>query len=119
MGPYRSRFPFRKSRILDFDESKSGDTSFSKTMHWVYILKSYKNKYYVGASDNLSSRTDYHNSGRVKSTRAYRPWKLIYTEQYHTLSEARVRENQIKKWKSRKAIERLIETKILAPSSIG
>ena len=85
-------------------------------MHFVYILRSENNRYYIGASDNVSKRLNYHNSGRVKSTKPYMPWSLIYTEKYNTLSEARKRESQIKNWRSRLAVERLINT---ALSSIG
>lgn len=37
-----------------------------------------------------------------------KPWRMIYSEKFDTLSEARNRELQIKNWKSRSAIERLI-----------
>jgi len=47
--------------------------------------------------------------GKVKSTKVYKPWLLQYTEKYNTLSEARCREKQIKNWKSRAAIERLLK----------
>ena len=83
--------------------------------YYLYILKSYTGKYYIGATSNIENRVEYHNKGKVKSTKSHRPWKLIYNEKYNTLSEARKRESQIKGWKSRKAIERLI----LALSSIG
>ena len=73
----------------------------------VYILKSYKGKYYVGATSNLDNRIKQHNKGKVKSTKSNRPWMLIYAEPCSTLSEALKREKEIKNWKSRKAIERL------------
>ncbi len=50
----------------------------------------------------------YHNAGRVLSTRAYLPWKLIYSEDFLTKEEAFSRELQIKSWKKRTAIEKLI-----------
>jgi putative endonuclease len=65
-------------------------------------------KYYIGCTDNIEIRLLEHNSGRSKYTRSFMPWELKYTESYETLSEARVREKQIKGWKNRVAIEKLI-----------
>ena len=83
-------------------------------MSYVYILKSAANKYYIGATNNVENRLKQHNLGKVKSTKSGRPWHLIHIEKYNTISESRKREVQIKGWKSRKAIERL-----LAASSSG
>ena len=58
-----------------------------------YILKSEKNgKHYYGHSQNLEKRLKDHNNGRVRSTKAYRPWKVIYAEKFLLRSEARERE---------------------------
>ncbi len=48
-------------------------------------------------SSNLDDRIERHQKGREKTTRAYRPFKLIYTESLETRIEARKRE---KYWKS-------------------
>lgn len=77
-------------------------------MFYVYILQSNKSGvYYIGCTDDVERRIIQHNSGKVRSTKAYKPWLLRYKAKYNTLSEARRREAQIKKWKSRLAIERL------------
>lgn len=82
-------------------------------MTHVYILKSKKtNKYYIGCSENVTTRLIAHNRGRVASTKAEKPWELIRLETYPNLKIARKREKQIKKWKSRIAIERLFKHKI-------
>ena len=79
-------------------------------MYYVYGLKSIKNgSYYVGSCENLSNRLDLHNRGLVRSTKRYLPWQIVYREQYKTLQEARKRELQIKSWKKRSSIERLIK----------
>ncbi|MBI2464976.1 GIY-YIG nuclease family protein [Candidatus Shapirobacteria bacterium] len=84
---------------------------------YTYILQSeIDNSYYIGSTNNLSIRLVYHNNGRSKYTSRKRPWKLIYYEEFLTLSEARSREKQIKSWHSRKAVERLLNK---APSSSG
>lgn len=81
-------------------------------MFYCYILKSLKSsKYYIGASENMEERLKFHNTGKVKSTKRDRPWIVVYREGFTTLRKARKRELQIKRWKSRKAIERLIKSK--------
>ena len=78
-------------------------------MPYVYILISKKDRrYYIGSTSNYSVRLTLHNAGKVKSTKFYRPWQLVYSEEFDTLSEAVKRERQIKGWKSRASIERLI-----------
>ena len=77
-------------------------------MYKVYILESkIKIKYYVGHTDNVISRLSRHNKGYVKSTKAYRPWKLIHTEEYQTKQEAYKRELQIKSYKGGEAFKKL------------
>lgn len=79
-------------------------------MFYMYILVSAQtNRYYVGCTNDVNKRLEKHNNGYVHSTKAYIPWKLIYFEKYKTLKETRAREKQIKNWKSREAIEKLID----------
>jgi len=79
-------------------------------MFFVYILKSVHNgRYYIGSSDNIERRLHQHNLGLVRSTKHYAPWLLVGKEQFLTLSEARKREKQLKSWKKRSAIERLLK----------
>ncbi|MDP2946023.1 MAG: GIY-YIG nuclease family protein [bacterium] len=82
-------------------------------MYSIYILKSEINaSYYVGSCKNVEKRIGLHNSGLVKSTKRYKPWRLAYREEYDSLSRARKRELQIKSWKKRVAIENLIKSRI-------
>jgi len=79
-------------------------------MFYIYIIKSISSgKYYIGCTDNINRRLSEHNSSQSKYTRKKGPWMLKYTEQYTTLSEARMRELKIKGWKKRKSIEKLID----------
>ena len=71
-----------------------------KLMYKVYILQSrIKNRYYIGHTEDLDNRLSVHNSGRVRSTKAYLPWNIIYTENFQTKSEAQKREYEIKSYK--------------------
>jgi putative endonuclease len=81
-------------------------------MNSVYILFSLKlNKYYVGSSsDDLSVRIRKHNSNHKGFTGGIGDWELKYTETFMTKTEALKREKEIKKWKNRKLIEKLISS---------
>ena len=79
------------------------------TMHFVYIAKSLKdNGFYVGCTNNLKKRLNYHNSGKTRSLRNRNPLKIIYTEQYFSAEEAYNREKQIKSYKGGEAFKKLI-----------
>ncbi len=79
-------------------------------MYNVYILKSLKfNRYYIGHSKNLEKRLKQHNQGKVKSTKAYRPWECIYTESFVNKQTAYKREMEIKAYKSGLAFKKLIK----------
>jgi putative endonuclease len=80
-------------------------------MAFVYIIYSEKtDKYYVGACTNLQRRLYEHNIGYSKFTSTGVPWALVYKEEYLDLLSAKRRETQIKKMKSRKYIEQLIDS---------
>ncbi|MDD4607393.1 MAG: GIY-YIG nuclease family protein [Patescibacteria group bacterium] len=79
-------------------------------MFSTYILKSQKNNsYYIGCCKNTAIRLKQHNKGLVKSTKRYKPWIILYYENFDDLKDARKREKQIKSWKKRSAIEKLIK----------
>lgn len=79
-------------------------------MFYTYILHSInQGHYYIGSCENVDERIDQHNSGNVKSTKRYAPWKLEYKEEFRTRRQAVQREREIKSWKSRKAIGILLQ----------
>ncbi len=76
----------------------------------LYIIYSIKwDQFYVGQTDDLKDRIKRHNEGRSKATRGGEPWRLEYTEDFTTRSEAMKREYEIKRKKSRRYIEWLID----------
>ena len=80
-------------------------------MYYVYILFSAKkDKYYVGQSEAIVDRVASHNSGISPYTSMTDDWALVYKEEYKTRKEAIQRENAIKRKKSRKYIEWLINS---------
>ncbi len=75
-------------------------------MYKVYILYSSDyDKIYIGFTANLESRLISHNEFGIKGwTIKFRPWKLIYTEEYDDKKEAIMREKQLKSGRGREWI---------------
>ena len=69
-------------------------------MTYVYFLRSIyqSSQLYIGVSDNLGQRLQYHNSGRCPHTSKFMPWEIVYTEEFDNRAEAISRERQIKCW---------------------
>lgn len=66
-------------------------------MYYVYAISSDSRNYiYVGLTDNVERRVNEHNSGKNKTTKPYRPFKLFHQEQFETRAEARNREKYLK-----------------------
>lgn len=75
-------------------------------MFKVYILFSRKyNKTYVGFTSNLEERMKSHNFlGKKGFTVKYRPWELVYSEDFETKAMAMQREKYFKTGKGRDEI---------------
>ena len=64
---------------------------------FVYVIRSQVDgRDYVGMSQNIERRLKEHNSGKTKSTKGYRPWILLYFEEYDDRTIARKREKYLK-----------------------
>jgi len=75
---------------------------------YIYILESKLNKhYYVGSTEDIDKRLEYHNSPKARWTKRFQPWVLIHSEEFETRSEAILRERQIKSYKN---TSRFLET---------
>ena len=80
-----------------------------EAMYTAYILKSKIGEhYYIGYTNNIKNRLQKHNSGSNKSTSYYRPWVLVYTENFLDKKSAWLREHQIKSYKGGEAFKRLL-----------
>ncbi len=74
-------------------------------MYIVYVLKSsVANKSYVGFTDNLQRRLAEHNSGLSSFTKKYKPWNLIYRENFKNYDDAVKREKYLKSASGRKLV---------------
>jgi putative endonuclease len=61
--------------------------------YFVYVIKSeIDGRLYKGMTSDLEGRIKSHNKGKVTSTKAFRPWRLVYHEILATQHEARERE---------------------------
>jgi putative endonuclease len=86
-----------------------GSTKIQNMPYRLYILQSQStNRFYVGQSQDVEERLAYHNANYSKSLKNRGPWRLVYSEGYATRAEAMRRERQIKSWKDRAMIERLV-----------
>ncbi|MDO8505951.1 MAG: GIY-YIG nuclease family protein [bacterium] len=66
-------------------------------MNYTYILKSKKDsQFYLGSTTDLKKRVKEHNDGKVFSTKARKPFELVYYEAYKSESDARKREASLK-----------------------
>jgi len=70
--------------------------------YFVYLLENANSRHYVGITTDPTRRLMEHNSGSTKSTRPFRPWKMIYTEEFDTRQDACKREWHLKHAKGRK-----------------
>jgi len=74
--------------------------------HFVYILYgSGKRKYYIGETIDIKLRLERHNSGQVRSTKTGIPWKLIWSIELETRSEALMLEKRTKKRGAKRYLE--------------
>jgi putative endonuclease len=71
-------------------------------MYYVYAIKSLSGKVYIGQTQDLENRLEYHNKGYVKSTRNETDWNFVKTEAFETRNEARYFEWQLKKSRGRR-----------------
>ena len=66
-------------------------------MYFVYAIKSVNRNYiYAGLTNDIERRVAEHNAGKNKTTKPYRPFKLIYSESFITRVEARKKEKYLK-----------------------
>ena len=79
-------------------------------MYTVYIIYSATlDRYYIGyTGDLMVTRLRKHLANHKGFTGKQADWTVVYTEDYLNKKEAMQRERQIKSWKNRAAIEKLI-----------
>lgn len=89
--------------------------------YFVYILRSYSNKLYIGQTNNLFNRTKQHLSKDWKAAKFTKDndcFELVFSEEYSTRLEAMRREIQLKGW-SRAKKEALVRGSLEQLSSLS
>ena len=76
----------------------------------VYILQSLRDgRFYIGSSVDLNKRLKHHFGGFTPSTKRMGKMKLVFTQEYATLKEARIIERKMKRLKRRDYIEKIVK----------
>ena len=77
--------------------------------YFVYAIKSEKDeRIYVGFSENVQRRVKEHNAGKTKSTKGFRPWALIFTQECTTRLQARELEKYYKSGIGKEKLKNLV-----------
>jgi len=77
---------------------------------YVYVLESLKTgDHYIGYTRDLRKRLEKHNRGNSRSSRPYRPWKLIYYEACLNKDDAKRREGYFKTSEGRRLLKRRLK----------
>jgi len=74
----------------------------------VYMIKNNKDELYIGISQNTKLRLEEHNKQRGSKCTKSGNFQIVFQENHPSLTKARQREIQIKKWRREKK-ELLIE----------
>jgi len=78
--------------------------------HFYILYSPSLDRYYIGHTcDLLTKRLRRHNSNHKGFTGKANDWEITYTESFPSKEFANAREREVKKWKSRKRIESLIQ----------
>ena len=65
--------------------------------YYAYILVSETTgRRYFGSCEDMEKRLAEHNAGKVRSSKAYRPYRILYYEIYESRGEAFAREKYFK-----------------------
>lgn len=80
--------------------------------YFAYVLKSeIDGRLYKGYTHDLENRLNEHNSGKVKSTKGYLPWLLVYFETFLSENDAIKREKYFKTGSGREFLKKLLLNK--------
>ncbi len=78
-------------------------------MYTVYIIYSPTlDRYYIGFTQDITDRLRRHNSKSKGFTNRSNDWSIVHVESFSQKNDAMKREKEIKGWKSKKLIEKLI-----------
>ena len=95
-----------------------GSNPSLSAMWYVYVIQSKKHSFrYTGMSESPSLRLKAHNGGKVKSTKAYKPFRIIYSEICNDRIDARNREKYLKSASGRRFLSKKLQEMGSLPDS--
>jgi putative endonuclease len=65
--------------------------------YFLYVLENDSGRHYIGIAENVDKRLAKHNSGSVRSTKAFRPWRVAICKEFQNKTLARKQELFLKK----------------------
>ena len=75
----------------------------------VYAIRSSSRKYiYVGLTNDVKRRIEEHNNHENRSTKAYGPFTLIYSEEFPDRISARIKEKYLKSGAGKEFLKSLL-----------
>ena len=76
----------------------------------VYVIESIKDSTcYTGMAKDAVARLKEHNAGKNRFTKGHMPWRIIYTEQHLSWTEARPREKYLKTYAGKVWLKKFLE----------
>ncbi|MFQ5724070.1 MAG: GIY-YIG nuclease family protein [Terriglobia bacterium] len=80
-------------------------------MYYVYLIISERDgRFYTGCTNNLTARISDHNQGKVRSTTARKPFRLIYYEACVSKQDAFRREKYLKTGRGKRYLRNRLRT---------
>jgi predicted GIY-YIG superfamily endonuclease len=87
---------------------------FGRSMPFVYILETSSGKYYIGSTPDLNKRMLQHLSkNHTHSTKRMGELRLIFSQKYSNLSDARYVEQRLKRLKRKDYIDQIIKEGVI------
>ena len=75
---------------------------------FVYILKDNDGKLYIGSTNDLKRRLHQHDIGHTQTTRNMNKPKVVFSQEYDNLEQARKIERRLKMLKRKDYIQKII-----------
>ena len=75
---------------------------------FVYILKDIRGRLYVGSTIDIRRRIKQHMTGHTQTTRNMSQPKLVFSQKYFSLQEAKTIEKKLKSLKRKDYLEEII-----------
>ena len=78
-------------------------------MPYVYILKNQKGLFYIGSTTNLEQRLKQHLKGYIQTTKRMGSFKLVFSQKYENIKDAKKIEYKLKKLKRHDYIASMVK----------